>query len=115
MVRALRMRFTYMQAHIGPSIVIKGDVLAQEPISVSGRIEGRIQVESHNVTIAPGAHVEGSIVAGTIIIGGTHQGTLESKGRIQLLGTAVVDGDLAAPRIAMEDGALLRGRVVAAG
>ena len=100
-------------ANIGPSIVIKGDVHAKEPISVAGRIEGRIEVEAHSVTIAPGAHVEGDVIASAIVVAGTLQGTLEADGRIQLLGTAVVEGTVAAPRLAMEDGALLRGKVAA--
>src|SRR4030095_3443471 len=101
-------------AYIGPSIVIKGDVQAKEPISVAGRVEGRIQVESHSVTIASGAHVEGAVIARASVVAGTLEGTLESDGRIQLLRTAVVEGTLATPRLVMEDGALLCGKVVAA-
>lgn len=102
-------------ANIGPSIVIKGDVLAKEPISVAGRVEGRIQVESHGVTIAPGAHVAGEVRADAIVVAGTLQGTLAASARIELLNTAVVEGDVATPRLSVADGALLRGKVVAAG
>jgi cytoskeletal protein CcmA (bactofilin family) len=112
---AKRARMQQHAANIGPSIVIKGDVLAKEPISVAGRVEGRIQVESHGVTIAQGAHVEGDIIAAAIIVAGTFQGTLAAEGRIELLQTAVVDGDVAAPRLSVQDGAMLRGKVVAAG
>lgn len=99
-------------ANIGPSIVIKGEVLAKEPISVAGRVEGRILVEAHGVTIAQGAHVAGDVIAATIVVAGTLEGTLAAEGRIQLLDTAVVEGDLEAPRIAVHDGALVRGKVV---
>ena len=102
-------------ANIGPSIVIKGDVSAKEPISVAGRVEGRIQVESHQLTIAPGAHVAGDVVAEAIFVAGTMQGSLAADGRIVLSETAVVEGDVATPRLKMEDGALLCGKVVAAG
>jgi len=100
-------------ANIGPSIVIKGEVLAKEPISVAGRVEGRILVEAHGVTIAQGAHVSGDVIAAAIVVAGTLEGTLAADGRIQLLDTAVVEGDIEAPRIAVHDGALVRGKVVA--
>ena len=38
-------------AHIGPSVVVKGDVSAREPITIAGRVEGTIDVSGQIVTI----------------------------------------------------------------
>jgi len=31
-------------AHIGPSVVIKGEITAKEPLTISGRVDGTIEV-----------------------------------------------------------------------
>jgi len=102
-------------AHIGSSLVIKGQISAREPISISGRVEGSIDVEGHNVTVEPGAHVAADISAAGIIVSGAVKGSLSADLRIQLRAGAEVDGDIVAPKIAVEDGAVLRGKVQVAG
>jgi cytoskeletal protein CcmA (bactofilin family) len=98
-------------AHIGPTVVIKGEISASENVCVSGRVEGRIDVSGHNVTIEPGAHVEADVIANDIVIAGTTLGALVAESRVALRAGAVVDGDVTAPRQAVEDGALLTGKV----
>ena len=102
-------------AHIGPTVLIKGEISARENISVSGRVEGTIDVAGHNVTIEAGAHVEADVTADGIIVAGTMHGSLVADRRIELRGGAVVDGDITAPRVAVEDGAILCGKVDIAG
>lgn len=98
-------------AHIGPTVVIKGEISARENLFVSGRVEGRIDVSGHHVTIESGAHVEADVTAGGIIVAGTTTGTLAAEERIELRETAVVDGRVTAPRLAVHDGALLCGTI----
>lgn len=98
-------------AHIGSTLVIKGEISASENICVSGRVEGRIDVPDHLVTIEPGAHVDADVTATSIVIGGTTVGSLIARERIEMRATAVVDGDVKAPRLAVADGACLCGSV----
>jgi cytoskeletal protein CcmA (bactofilin family) len=98
-------------AHIGPSVLIKGEISAREHLCVAGRVEGRIDVEGYNVTIEPGAHVEADVTADGIIIAGTTHGALTAEHRIELRGTGVVEGDLRAASLSIEDGAFVRGKV----
>lgn len=102
-------------AHIGPSVVIKGEVSAREPLTVSGRVEGSISAHGHTVTIEAGAHVTADIAAGTIVVAGTVSGSLAAEDRIALGAGAEVEGDLRAPRIAVDDGAYVCGTAVIAG
>jgi len=102
-------------AHIGPSLVIKGEISAREPLSISGRVEGSIEVTGHIVTVQSGAHVGADITAAGIVIAGAVKGSLTAESRIQLRAGAEVEGDIVAPRIAVEDGAFVRGRVQVAG
>ena len=102
-------------AHIGPSVVVKGEISAKEPITVSGRVEGTIDAPGHIVTIEAGAHVVADIAAAGIIVSGTVKGSLVAEERIALRAGADVSGDLSAPRLAVEDGACVRGKADIAG
>ena len=102
-------------AHLGPSVVIKGEISAQEPITIAGRVEGTVDVPGHVVTIEAGAHVTADIAAGSIVVSGTVQGSLVAEERIALRAGAEVRGDLIAPRLSVEDGAYARGEAAIAG
>jgi len=102
-------------AHFGPSVVVKGEISAKEPITISGRVEGKIDVPGHVVTIEAGSHVTADVAAGSILVSGTVQGSLVAEERIALRAGAEVDGAMTAPRLAVEDGASARGAADIAG
>ncbi|MEP6610128.1 MAG: polymer-forming cytoskeletal protein [Burkholderiaceae bacterium] len=102
-------------AHIGPSVVVKGEISAKEPISVSGRVEGTIDVPGHVVTIEAGAHVIADVSAAGIVVAGTVKGSLVAEDRIELRASAEVEGDLSAPRLAVDDGARVSAKAVISG
>jgi len=102
-------------AHIGPTVVIKGEISAQEPLVVSGRVEGTISAPGCVVTIEAGAQVHADIEAAGIVVSGSVHGALLAEERIALRAGAEVEGNLTAPRIAVEDGAFARGQATIAG
>jgi cytoskeletal protein CcmA (bactofilin family) len=99
------------RAHIGPSIVIKGAIVAQEDLVVAGRVEGTIQIEGFVVTVNPGGHVAADVAAKSIIVAGQVNGTLTAEDRIDVQADADVQGAMAAPRIRMAEGATFHGKV----
>jgi|SRR6188472_1140725 len=102
-----------MQTHVHPgsTLVIKGEITSEEPISIAGRVDGSIDAQGQMVTIYPGAFVAADIAAAAIVIGGTVRGSIAAERRIELHAGAEVNGDLSAPRASVEDGALLHGKV----
>jgi cytoskeletal protein CcmA (bactofilin family) len=98
-------------AHIGPSIHIKGDVTAQEPLTISGHLDGTIQVNGHALTVTPDGRLNATVTAETIVIGGRVNGRVQAGARIVVRETATVEGDLFAPMIGVADGATVSGRV----
>ena len=99
-------------AHIGTSIIIKGQVTAKEPLTIAGRVDGTIQVEGHPLTILAGAQVTASaITAHEVIVGGNVVGKIDATGRIIVRETARIEGDLTAPSISVAEGAVLKGRI----
>jgi len=99
-------------AHIGPSVVVKGEISAKEPITVSGRVEGTIDAPGYVVTIEAGAHVSADVSAAGIVVAGTVTGSLVAEERIALRPGADVKGDLSAPRLVVDDGACVSGKAV---
>ena len=102
-------------AHIGPSVVVKGEISAKEPLTVSGRVEGTIDVPGHLLTIEAGAHVTADVTAAAIVVAGTLKGALVAQERIALCAGADVEGTLSAPRLAVDDGARLSGKATITG
>ena len=102
----------YMErpAEIGASIVIKGDLTAQEDIVISGRVEGSISVENHSITVKPGAELVADVEARTILVGGQVMGTLIAEGAIELQPSADVEGELTASALRLADGAVFNGK-----
>ena len=98
-------------AQVGSSVVIKGELRAQEDVVIAGRIEGSIIVDGHLVMVEPGAHGPPDVTARGIVVSGHVNGTLLAEERIELKNSAQVEGEMTAPRIAMADGAVFRGRV----
>jgi len=97
-------------AEIGASIVIKGDLTAQENVVIAGRVEGSISVENHSVTIRPGAALEADIDARLIVVGGEVTGTMTAAETIELQRTANVKGEIVAAALRLDDGAVFNGK-----
>jgi cytoskeletal protein CcmA (bactofilin family) len=89
----------------GQTIVIKGEISGDENLVVAGRVEGRIHLAGRVLTLAPGSHVEGEVVAGTVIVSGELHGTVEASARLEVHASAVIDGHLSAPTLIVADGA----------
>jgi cytoskeletal protein CcmA (bactofilin family) len=98
-------------AKIGASIHIKGQIVAREPLTIAGHVDGTIEVNDHALTVAPGGRINADIVAHTIVVGGQVNGNLLAGARIIVRETANIEGDLSAPAVSLADGATVRGRV----
>jgi len=98
-------------AMIGPSITIKGDVSGDEDLVIHGRIEGKVNLAQHNVTIGPEGRVKADVHGRTVVVEGEVEGNLRAQEQIILRHTAKVEGSIAAPRVSLEDGAVFRGGI----
>ena len=96
---------------IGASVVIKGEVSAREDLTISGRIEGKVEVRDHVVRIGKDAQVNAEIVGRAVMVEGAVKGNITASERIELLENGSVEGDISAPKIAMSEGAQFRGKI----
>jgi cytoskeletal protein CcmA (bactofilin family) len=98
-------------ACIGKSVVVKGDVSSSEDLAIDGRVEGRIELRGHCLTVGVGAAVTADVIARVVTIRGAITGNVTASEKIHIRETGSVDGNISAPRFAMVDGAVLRGSV----
>ena len=96
---------------VGTTVVIKGELTAQEDVIIAGRVDGVIRVTGHRVVVEAGAHVAGDITAAEIVVGGTLEGSLMAEDRVQVQAGADLQGEVTAPRVVIADGALVNGRI----
>jgi len=98
-------------AHIGKSVVIKGELSGSEDLYLDGQVEGSILLKGNNLTVGPNGQVKANVDAKGIIIQGKLEGNLHVSDRVELRKSAVVMGDIATQKIAIEEGAYLKGKV----
>ena len=97
-------------AQIGPSIRIKGDITAQEPLTIAGQVDGSIDLSGHRLVVTEAGRVTADITAHTMVIDGVVNGRLSAAGAIVVRRTATVEGEIAAPSVSVDDGAQLQGK-----
>ncbi len=95
----------------GQSIVIKGDISGSEDLVIAGRVEGSITLNGKVLTLAAGSHVVGEIEAGTVVVSGKLEGTVEARERLDIKSTAVVDGQLSTALLIVADGSQITAKV----
>ena len=98
-------------AWVGKSVVFKGDLTSSEDMTIDGRVEGTIELRGHGLTIGPDADIRANIVARTVTVRGAVTGTITASDGVLVCETGSVEGDIISPRLAVADGAVLRGRV----
>lgn len=96
---------------ISGAITVRGDVTSAGDLVIDGRVEGKIEIGDHNLTIGETATVVADLVAKDVTIAGKVDGNVLGAGRVELKKNAAVEGDITTPRFMMEDGALLSGKV----
>jgi len=98
-------------ANIGKSITIKGDLSGNEDLQIDGTVEGRIDLPNNQLTIGPEGRVKAEVHAKAVVVVGHVTGNLSAADRIQVEATGIVDGDVKAPRLVIQEGAMLNGAV----
>ena len=92
-------------------ITIRGEVFGDEDLQIDGELSGSVKLAGARVSIGPEGRVSGNITAREIIVRGTLKGNLRASERILMGGTGRWEGDGVSPRLAIEEGATVRGNL----
>jgi cytoskeletal protein CcmA (bactofilin family) len=95
---------------LGPTLVFRGELSADEDLMLRGRVEGSIQ---HTATLRIGEEgsVKGDIKAKYITVEGRVEGDLHATGSITIRETATVEGNVYAPVVSLLEGAHFKGSI----
>ena len=96
---------------IGPTLVFKGELTADEDLIIEGHIEGTISHHNKHLTVGEKGRVMADIHASSVIVLGHLVGNIHSEGMVSLAKTADVKGNIFCGRIVMADGAKFKGKI----
>src|SRR5499427_1615224 len=101
-------------ASISQGIRIKGEVTGTEDLFVDGFVEGKMNLAANCcLTVGPNGNVKADLNAREIIVRGKVEGKVIARDKLQIGGTGQITGEVQTNRLAIEDGATLRGKVEA--
>ena len=96
---------------IGPTLVIKGELSADEDLIIEGHVEGTIAHHKKHLTVGKQGRVVADIHASSVIVEGQLVGDIHSEGMVSLVKGADVKGNIFCARLVMEDGARFIGNI----
>ncbi len=99
------------RATIGRSITLRGEVSGDEDLLIQGHVEGSVDLKQQAVTVGREGQVKANIAGRMVIVEGEVEGDLKADEQVILRSSARVQGDIAAPRVVLEDGANFRGGI----
>jgi cytoskeletal protein CcmA (bactofilin family) len=98
-------------AHIGRSVIVKGELSGSEDLYIDGQVEGTIELRGNNLTIGPHGLVKANVNAKDVVVQGKLEGNIQASQRAELTKSAVATGDIVTQRVAIEEGAYFKGKV----
>jgi len=97
-------------AHIGKSVLIKGELSGSEDLYLDGEVEGNVDLKQHCLTIGPHGRVRANLRAREIVVHGKVDGNISGE-KVELKKSAILMGDISTQRIVIEEGAYFKGAI----
>jgi cytoskeletal protein CcmA (bactofilin family) len=93
---------------IGPGMKITGDCDTDGTLRVEGSVQGTVRA-GKAVVIGKDGFVNGDVITQDAIIGGRVTGSVIAESRLELQATCVVEGEIKARRIKLDEGGQVNG------
>ncbi|MGD9331323.1 MAG: polymer-forming cytoskeletal protein [Desulfobacterales bacterium] len=95
---------------LGEDARIEGHLDFGGTLRLDGKLEGTLTGRNGTLIIGENAVLKADITVKNAVIMGTVTGTVEALEKIELYPPAKIDGDITAPKVTIEAGALLNGK-----
>jgi len=83
----------------------------EEDLLIEGRVEGKIDLPRHSVTVGKSGRIKADVYGKTITVEGEVEGNLFGEEQLVLRQSSTVRGNITAPRVSLEDGANFKGSI----
>ncbi len=107
---ASRQRAELKESVFAAGLTFEGKIEGSGHVRLAGRFKGDVNVDG-TLTIEPGAHLAGSVKAGSVVVGGELEGNITGASRVELQQTGIINGDVVAASLTVAAGSRMRGRV----
>jgi len=98
-----------LSGFVGNGTVLTGETNFQAMLRVDGHLTGKVGSESGTLIIGSTGKVDANITVAAAMINGTVNGDIIAFEKVELGRTARVVGNIQAPRLVIEDGAIFEG------
>ena len=95
---------------IAPGTKVTGDIETDGTLRVEGMVEGMIKA-AKAVVVGKDGVVNGDIATQDAVIGGRVVGTVAAESRLELQATCMIEGEIRARRVKLEEGGKVNGQV----
>ncbi len=96
---------------IGESVMIKGEIIAEEDVVLQGQVDGTIYFKNNSLVAGHQAQIHGNIFVKSIVSHGEIKGDIYAGDQVILKKLGHIFGNTHAPRISIESGAILMGNI----
>jgi cytoskeletal protein CcmA (bactofilin family) len=98
-------------AMIGTGIQINGDISGDENLVIDGKVEGSVKLDSNEVSVGQGGRVKADVSARIVRVDGRLDGDITGQEKVIISKSGNVRGNIKAPRVLLEDGAIFKGSI----
>jgi cytoskeletal protein CcmA (bactofilin family) len=95
---------------LGPTLVFKGELSADEDLMLRGRVEGAI-TQAPTLRIGADGSVQGNVHAQYVNVEGAVEGDLHASGSLTVQESANVRGNIFSPKVSLIEGARFKGSI----
>jgi cytoskeletal protein CcmA (bactofilin family) len=96
--------------HVAAGTRIEGILSGPTELLIEGEVEGEVRVESA-IMIGTEGVVRGPVSAQVVRVGGRVVGNVTATDRVEVAPSGSLEGDIAAPRVVIAEGAFFKGRI----
>lgn len=96
---------------IGSGIQVNGDITGDENLVIDGKVDGSIKLEANEVSVGQSGIVKANVSARTVRIDGRVDGDITGQEKVVISKSGNVRGNIKAPRVTLEDGAIFKGSI----
>jgi cytoskeletal protein CcmA (bactofilin family) len=95
---------------VAAGLTIEGNIQGNGNVRIAGRFKGNVNVKGE-LTIEPGASIDGEVRADTVFVGGEVHGQIICTSLIEFKESGTLIGDLKAGSLTVAAGSKMRGKV----
>jgi cytoskeletal protein CcmA (bactofilin family) len=99
-----------VQSVIGPQTSFSGTLRSETAIRILGAVDGEI-ISSQSIAIEESAQVKAKMTGETITVAGEVTGEIQCVGRVEILPSGRVHGEIQAGTLVMQEGAFFEGNL----